>query len=243
MSLMLSSRRGFTLIELLVVIGVVAILLGVLAPALSGAREAARAAMCSSNLRQAAIACAAYAADNDARTPALGQPYTALPFWALVVHVYSERSGTGAQLYGTGTILTCPSIAAALGPQMERTYAINATGHAGWPASVDAATGETIAADRENFDLAGTTAHVRTELITRPSEIALLVDSAVVPTGVSNPPPPTRTSSVLDFRQDAHVAQRLAWPHGGTKMLNAARFDGSVESSARVQEIWKRPLP
>lgn len=64
-----SVRRGdapcaFTLIELLVVIAVVAILVSLLLPALSGARDRARTAVCSSNLRQIAVASLSYAHDN-----------------------------------------------------------------------------------------------------------------------------------------------------------------------------------
>lgn len=59
-------RRGFTLIELLCVCGVIALLTGLMLPALSGAREAGRVAACSSNLRQLVLAGDVYATDNRA---------------------------------------------------------------------------------------------------------------------------------------------------------------------------------
>lgn len=57
--------RGFTLVELLVVVAVIALLVGVLLPALAGARDAGRAVACQSNIRQLALAQAAYAVDFD----------------------------------------------------------------------------------------------------------------------------------------------------------------------------------
>ncbi len=58
-----TGRRGFTLIELLVVIAIVALLVSILLPALSGAREAGRAAVCLANVRQVTLSTFTYAND------------------------------------------------------------------------------------------------------------------------------------------------------------------------------------
>ncbi|HVZ93798.1 MAG TPA: DUF1559 domain-containing protein [Phycisphaerales bacterium] len=62
-------KPGFTLIELLVVVAVMAILLGILMPALGKARESARSASCGSNLHQLALGLTQYLADYNDQLP------------------------------------------------------------------------------------------------------------------------------------------------------------------------------
>ncbi|MEM6748863.1 MAG: type II secretion system protein [Planctomycetota bacterium] len=61
--------RGFTLIELLVVIAIIALLIGILLPALSAARDAARLTKCLANMQQIGTASQAFAVDYDGRLP------------------------------------------------------------------------------------------------------------------------------------------------------------------------------
>lgn len=62
---MLSKKAGFTLIELLVVIAIIAILAAILFPVFAQARESARAASCTSNMKQVILAEMMYAQDYD----------------------------------------------------------------------------------------------------------------------------------------------------------------------------------
>ncbi|MFN7019734.1 MAG: prepilin-type N-terminal cleavage/methylation domain-containing protein [Phycisphaerales bacterium] len=93
---------GFTLVELLVAIAVIALLIGILLPALSGARATSRRVACLSNQRQLGLALQMYVSDAKDWTPreagrserpiASAPPYN--PQWAYVLRPYVDDRAT-----------------------------------------------------------------------------------------------------------------------------------------------------
>jgi len=110
------SLDGFTLLELLVVISIIAVLIGLLLPALGAARDAAREMTCQSNQRQVVVAFAAFAAEHDGVLPTItnGSEDDWLTTGGSAAQKWANAPQSG-EIYGylgtTGGVYRCPALA------------------------------------------------------------------------------------------------------------------------------------
>jgi prepilin-type processing-associated H-X9-DG protein/prepilin-type N-terminal cleavage/methylation domain-containing protein len=124
-------RRAFTLVELLVVIGIIAALIGILLPVLSGVASRGRDIQCQSNLRTIVQLCMTYAAENKGQLPygvydgqwtgggwpsfdSIPDDHRLVTLWAVLSRMSSKRY-SGDDLYNNpdapnnnGPFLRCP---------------------------------------------------------------------------------------------------------------------------------------
>jgi len=229
-------KRGFTLIELLVVIAIIAILMGILMPALRKVKEIARETACKSNLKNVGIAVAMYLDDFERKIPNTqssnqhqwfqsdGRTYRRVgssgTYWGIY---YRDYIGDQTKIFG------CPSFQSATNTRLIYNYS-------GSTKSTDS----TYIIRHAAF---GLNHHSRargrnTETIYRPSEFIYCLDHA-------EPRPDGGTSDCLHNNNNLGGRNLTSYREGGSRSYSYRqifrhniRYGDAFRTGGRTNVLW-----
>lgn len=206
-----SSRRAFTLIELLVVIAIIAILAAILFPVFAQAKEAAKKAVCVSNVKQMGLASVMYGGDyDDVVHPILTIRIVTSPAFALVSTAWYGTYDSGTKIFSGGL----------LEPYMKNNQIINCPSATGLKALNE---GTPPLAYALNANIFGLSTPVSYTDMSAPAETIYMSDAGFLNSGVLSATatlnPPFKSTSMPPGTHARHAADtaNVGWMDGHAK--------------------------
>ena len=218
-----SSAGGFSLVELLVVIGILAVLIGVLLPALARARDQANRATCLSNLRQVNQAVMFYANVNRDQVP-LGYRSNTKQFNSMIYSSTAQRFVLFGLIYKAGTL---PAPQAFFCPAERDPRSMFATPENPWPPGEDGNSAAQVyfgygarpAVDLPDDASAYQTSNIRMPRLSKFKNLAILADLTALP-------------ARLDTRHRNGV--NALYGDGSATWIDRRRFDDDLHACTAI---------